>query len=89
MRATSSGICGAASHVLTAGGGGYGGPPTTRRPTRTTTPGCRVTSLPHNLISAPGGLLYVIEMYTRHELITPFDEFGVDVPTTLYSVAYF
>ena len=24
-----------------------------------------------------------------HELITPFDKFGVNVPKTLYSIAYF
>jgi len=28
-------------------------------------------------------------VYTRHELITPFDRFGVSVPSTLYSIAFF
>jgi len=36
-----------------------------------------------------GGLLYVTEIFTTHTLITPFDRFGVNVPTTLYSIAYF
>ena len=36
-----------------------------------------------------GGMLYVTEIYTRHPLITPFDRFGITVPQTLYSIAYF
>ena len=36
-----------------------------------------------------GGMLYVTEIYTRHPLITPFDRFGVQLPSTLYSIAYF
>ena len=36
-----------------------------------------------------GGMLYVTEIYTRHPLITPFDRFGISVPQTLYSIAYF
>ena len=38
---------------------------------------------------ALGGMLYITEIYTRHPLITPFDHFGVTMPTTLYSIAYF
>ena len=34
-------------------------------------------------------MLYVTEIYTRHPLITPFDRFGIPVPQTLYSIAYF
>ena len=35
------------------------------------------------------GMLYVTEIYTRHTLITPFNSFGITVPNTLYSIAYF
>ena len=38
---------------------------------------------------ATGGLLYITEIFTRHPLITPFNRFGVQMPTTLYSIAYF
>jgi hypothetical protein len=34
-------------------------------------------------------MLYVTEIYTRHDLITPLSGFGVTVPGTLYSIAYF
>ncbi len=44
--------------------------------------------LPANSISL-GGYMYVTEIYTSHPLITPFDRFGITVPSTLYSIAYF
>jgi hypothetical protein len=34
-------------------------------------------------------MMYVTEVYTRHTLITPFDRFGVTLPDTLHSIAYF
>jgi hypothetical protein len=49
----------------------------------------QVTSVPNNLITVDGMLMYVTEVYTRHALITPFDRFGVTVPQNLYSIAYF
>jgi Flp pilus assembly protein TadG len=49
----------------------------------------RVTGgVPANSIG-PGGMMYVTEIYTSHPLITPFDRFGITVPSTLYSIAYF
>jgi Flp pilus assembly protein TadG len=49
----------------------------------------RVTGgLPANSVSL-GGFVYVTEIYTSHPLITPFDRFGITVPNTLYSIAYF
>lgn len=49
----------------------------------------RLTNLPAGLLVNPGGLIYVTEVYSKHTLITPFDHFGVTVPDTLYSIAYF
>jgi Flp pilus assembly protein TadG len=49
----------------------------------------QVTNLPANVAATAGGMIYVTEIYTTHPLITPFDKFGITVPSTLYSVAYF
>ena len=34
-------------------------------------------------------MIYVTEIYTKHVLLTPLDRFGITVPQTLYSIAYF
>ena len=47
------------------------------------------TALPPNLAADLGSMIYVTEIYTRHTRITPLDRFGVSVPETLYSIAYF
>ena len=62
--------------------------PGTWNPTADNDANLRLTNLPPNLVT-PGGLLYVCEIYSRHPLITPFNRFGVQVPGTLYSIAYF
>ena len=49
----------------------------------------QVTNLPAGITLTTGGTLYITEIYVQHELITPFDKFGVNVPKTLYSIAYF
>ena len=49
----------------------------------------QISPLPANLQLARGGLLYVTEVYSSHPLITPLNRFGVSVPGTLYSIAYF
>jgi len=49
----------------------------------------RVTNLPANLVLSKGGMIYITEIFTRHNRITPLDNFGVLVPQTLYSIAYF
>jgi hypothetical protein len=36
-----------------------------------------------------GSYLYIAEIFTAHPLLTPFDRFGVIIPTQLYSIAYF
>ena len=46
-----------------------------------------VTNVPSSMV--PGDMLYITEIYSRHPLITPFDRLGVQVPSTLYSIAYF
>jgi Flp pilus assembly protein TadG len=49
----------------------------------------QLTGGPPNLIGVTGGLIFVTEIYTRHQLITPLNRFGITVPQTLYSIAYF
>ena len=49
----------------------------------------RITNLPANVDMTRGGLLYVAEVFTQHAPLTPLDKFGVTVPPTLQSIAYF
>jgi len=49
----------------------------------------QVINVPANLSLVRGGMLYVTEIFTTHPAITPLDRFGVTLPNTLYSVAYF
>jgi hypothetical protein len=48
----------------------------------------RVTGVPAGALTK-GSSLYVTEIWTQHDLITPFNRFGFSVPTSLYSIAYF
>jgi hypothetical protein len=77
-----------ASH-LSSGGGSYGPGPeyTATNPNNDTS--LRITNLPANVLVPVGGMVYVTEIYSSHTLITPFNRFGVTVPNTLYSIAYF
>jgi hypothetical protein len=49
----------------------------------------RVMNIPASLVLNQGQFVYVTEIYTRHALITPFNNFGITLPSTLYSIAYF
>jgi hypothetical protein len=85
---TSYGAIGGASHLSTSGGSYGPGPEyTATNPDGDT--GLRVTNLPVNVVVPTGGMVYVTEIYSNHQLITPFNRFGVTVPGTLYSIAYF
>jgi hypothetical protein len=70
-------------------GSGSFGPPEYTAPNSDNNTALRVTNLPNDLATVPGGMIYVTEIYTTHNLITPFNRFGVNVPSTLYSIAYF
>jgi Flp pilus assembly protein TadG len=82
------GALAASSALQTAGAGAFGGGPDFVAANSDNDVSLRLTNLPPNLIGA-GGLLYITEIYSRHQLITPFDRFGIQVPDTLYSIAYF
>ncbi|MEO8520879.1 MAG: TadE/TadG family type IV pilus assembly protein [Acidobacteriota bacterium] len=77
------------SQIQTRGGGSFGGPPDYEAAGSDSNANLQVTNLPANLVSVKGGMIYVTEIYTRHTLLTPLTRFGINVPQTLYSIAYF
>ena len=77
------------SKLTTRGGGSFRGAPDYEANSADSNTGLQVTNVPANLVADPGGMIYVTELYTRHTRITPLDRFGVSVPETLYSIAYF
>jgi hypothetical protein len=77
------------SKIRTAGGGSFGPAPDYVAVDSDNNTSLRVTNVPSDLVSVRGGLIYVTEVYTRHDYMTPLDRFGIVVPRTLYSIAYF
>jgi TadE-like protein len=78
----------ASSVLTTRGSGSFGPAPEYQANNSDNDTNLQITNLPPNLLTT-GGMLYVTEIYTRHTRITPLDRFGVTVPQTLYSIAYF
>jgi Flp pilus assembly protein TadG len=83
------GALAADSKLAMAGPATFGAAPNYQAPNSDNNPNLRVTNVPADLVLVRGGLMYVTEIYTRHELITPLDGFGITMPDTLYSIAYF
>jgi hypothetical protein len=81
-------LTGVSSELQTAGGS-FRGAPNYEANNSDSDANLQISDLPANLDIVRGGLLYVTEVYTKHPLITPLDRFGVTVPDTLYSIAYF
>ena len=79
----------ATSKLTTRGGGSFGAAPDYQANNSDTDTNLQITNLPSGLMTTPGTFLYVTEVFQKHPLITPLDRFGVKVPTTLYSIAYF
>ena len=77
------------SAIQTAGTGTFGGAPGYIAANSDTDTRLQVTTLPGGMTVTLGGMIYVTEIFTRHTLITPLNRFGVTVPDTLYSIAYF
>ena len=77
------------SVLQTRGAGAYRGSPNYEAVNADTDTNIQVSSLPASLTMERGNTIYVTEIYTRHDLITPLSGFGVTVPSTLYSIAYF
>jgi Flp pilus assembly protein TadG len=82
-------LTGVQSVLQTVGPGSFRGAPDYEANNSDTDADLQISNLPANLTMVRGGLLFVTEVYTQHDLITPLDRFGVIVPGTLYSIAYF
>ncbi len=78
----------AQSTLQTRGGASFGPAPEYQAANADSNVNLQLTNLAPNLLSL-GGTLYVTELYTRHPTITPLAGFGIQVPDTLYSIAYF
>jgi len=82
-------LTGPTTALPTRGTGSYRGAPDYEANNADTDTRLQIANLPGNLTLDRGGSLYVTEIYTRHDLITPLSGFGVNVPNTLYSMAIF
>jgi hypothetical protein len=82
-------LSGVQSALRTRGAGTFRGAPDFEAVNSDNDTNLQITNLPANLVIPRGGLLYVTEIFTRHDLLTPLDGFGVALPQTLYAVAYF
>jgi Flp pilus assembly protein TadG len=78
-----------ASSKLNTGGGSFSGPPDYQAANPDNTTALQVTNIPDTFINANGGMIYVTEIFTRHQLLTPLASWGLNVPTVLYSIAWF
>lgn len=76
------------SALATRGTGAFGGGPEYVAANSDGDVNLQVTNLPITL-GGPGDMLYITEIFATHALITPFDRLGVQLPRTLYSIAYF
>jgi hypothetical protein len=77
------------STLQTRGAGSFGSAPDFTAANSDNDTSLQITNLPGNVTMVLGGMIYVTEIYTRHTLITPLNRFGITVPTSLYSIAYF
>jgi TadE-like protein len=79
----------ASSKLSISGSGSFGPAPEYQALNSDSNTGLQVTNLPGTVGTTLGGMVYVTEIYSPHSLITPFNNFGFAIPTSLYSIAYF
>jgi Flp pilus assembly protein TadG len=77
------------SQFTTSGTGSFGSAPNYMANNPDTDGSLQITTGPPNLVPTPGSLIYVTEIFSQHQLLTPLDRFGIAMPTTLSSIAYF
>jgi TadE-like protein len=78
----------AQSGLRTIGSGSFGAAPDYLAANSDNDTNLQITNLPPGL-TVTGDMLYVTEIFSLHPLITPLDRFGITIPQTLYSIAYF
>jgi len=83
------GALAATSRLNTAGSGTFGPAPDYQANNSDNNTGLRLTNLPPNVGTTLGGMTYVTEIFSTHTLLTPIGNFGITMPQTLYSIAYF
>jgi hypothetical protein len=83
------GTLAAQSMLQTAGVPTFGGAPNYEAVNSDNNTNLQITNLPDDLTLTLGGMLYVTEVHSSHTLVTPLDRFGLTLPETLYSIAYF
>ena len=83
------GTLGTPSTLTTAGPVVFGPAPDFKVPNSDSDTNLRITNLPASVDITRGGLLYIAEVFTQHASLTPLDKFGVTIPPTLKSIAYF
>ena len=67
-----------ASRLHTRGAVSFGGAPDYTAANADSNTNLQITNLPGTVSLAPGGMLYVTEVFTTHSSITPLKAFGVD-----------
>jgi hypothetical protein len=79
----------ASSKLTISGSATFGAAPDYEAANSDSNTGLQVTNLPPNVGNTLGGMVYVTEIYSPHQLLTPFNAFGFTLPPSLYSIAYF
>jgi len=77
------------SQFASSGAGTFGGSPDYRAANPDTDGALQIVNCPPGLVPNKGSLMYITEVFSRHDLITPLDRFGIALPTTLSSIAFF
>ena len=85
----------AVSKLIISGSGSFGPAPEYQALNSDSNTGLQVTNLPPTVGTTLGGMVYVTEIYSPHQLITPLNNFNFpnswnfSLPTSFYSIAYF
>jgi hypothetical protein len=79
----------ASSLLQTRGAGTFGGAPNYLANNPDNDTNLQITNLPANITLPNNGFIFLTEVHNQHNLITPFDNFGFRLPTTLSASAYF
>jgi hypothetical protein len=77
------------SRLRTRGSGSFGTAPEYEAQDSDNDVSLQITNAPSGIVTSIGGLVYVTEVITVHTPFTPIRNFGVSIPTELYSIAYF